>query len=204
MKATEWAFDRIKEAFEKVAKDEARKLSTVQEIVMEVRITCGALSRQHSEARRRFDVIRVPALQQFPDGRLRLVGLRGEQAHKLVVCDQWRKYDESVIQATVFKAHAVPQGLCGKLNNALKLLANQQEVGDGFIQNIVTNFYEVSRKGLTEGLRNFIQVDNHCALEAGRLREGFGSFKVRRPKGEEGLPRGASQGKLPRINAESR
>ena len=32
-KATEWAFDRIEEAFEKVAKDEARKLSTVQEIM---------------------------------------------------------------------------------------------------------------------------------------------------------------------------
>ena len=30
-KVSEWAFDRIKEAFEKVAKDEAKKLSTVQE-----------------------------------------------------------------------------------------------------------------------------------------------------------------------------
>ena len=34
VKATEWAFDRIQEAFEKVAKDEARKLSTVQEIMI--------------------------------------------------------------------------------------------------------------------------------------------------------------------------
>ena len=34
VKATELAFDRIKEAFEKVAKDEARKLSTVQETMM--------------------------------------------------------------------------------------------------------------------------------------------------------------------------
>ena len=31
VKATEWAFDRINEVFEQVAKDEARKLSTVQE-----------------------------------------------------------------------------------------------------------------------------------------------------------------------------
>ena len=31
-KATECAFDRIQEAFEKVAKDEARKLSTEQEV----------------------------------------------------------------------------------------------------------------------------------------------------------------------------
>ena len=34
VKVSEWAFDRIKEAFEKVAKDEARKLSTVQEIMI--------------------------------------------------------------------------------------------------------------------------------------------------------------------------
>ena len=38
---------------------------------------------------------------------------------------------ESFEQAKVFKAHAVPQGLCGHLINALKLLANQQEDGDG-------------------------------------------------------------------------
>ena len=37
--------------------------------------------------------------------------------------------------------------------NALKLLANQQEDGDGLIQNIVTNLCEGSREGLTEGLR---------------------------------------------------
>ena len=33
-KATEWDFDRIQEAFEKVAKDAARKLSTVQEVML--------------------------------------------------------------------------------------------------------------------------------------------------------------------------
>ena len=33
-KATEWALDTIQEAFEKVAKDEARKLSTVQEAML--------------------------------------------------------------------------------------------------------------------------------------------------------------------------
>ena len=40
--------------------------------------------------------------------------------------------------------HAVLQGLCGNLVNALKLLANQQEDGDGVIQNIVTNLGEGS------------------------------------------------------------
>ena len=34
MKASEWAFDRIKEAFEKVAQDEAEKVSIVQEIML--------------------------------------------------------------------------------------------------------------------------------------------------------------------------
>ena len=34
VKVTEWVFDRIKEVFEKEAKDEARKLSTVQEIMI--------------------------------------------------------------------------------------------------------------------------------------------------------------------------
>ena len=59
---------------------------------------------------------------------------------------------ESVNQAKVFKAHAVPQGLCANLINASKLRANQQEDGDGLIQNIVTNLGERSRKGLTEGV----------------------------------------------------
>ena len=58
---------------------------------------------------------------------------------------------DSIELAKVFKAHAVLQGLCGNLMNALKLLVNQQEDGDGLTQNIVTNFCEVSRKGLTEG-----------------------------------------------------
>ena len=34
MKASEWAFDRIKEAFEQVAQDEAEKVSIVQEIML--------------------------------------------------------------------------------------------------------------------------------------------------------------------------
>ena len=34
VKATEWAFDRIEEAFEQVAQDEARKMSIVQEIII--------------------------------------------------------------------------------------------------------------------------------------------------------------------------
>ena len=95
---------------------------------------------------------------------------------------------EGVNQAKIFKAHAVPQDLCGNLINALKLLANQQEDGGGLIQNIVTNLCEVSREGLTKSSRNFIQIDNHRALEVGHLREGLGPLRVRRPKREEGYP----------------
>ena len=43
---------------------------------------------------------------------------------------------DSFEQAKVFEAHAVPQGLCANLINALKLLANQQEDGDGLLQKI--------------------------------------------------------------------
>ena len=63
------------------------------------------------------------------------------KSHKVVVRNLWRKVRleateqasgranwESFEQAEVFKAHAVPQGLCASLINALKLLANQQEM----------------------------------------------------------------------------
>ena len=95
---------------------------------------------------------------------------------------------ESANQAKVFQAHAVPKGPCGNLIDALKLLANQQEGGEGLKQDIVTNFCEGSRKGLTEEVRKFVLVDNHRALEVGHLREGWRFFKERSPKGQEGYP----------------
>ena len=95
---------------------------------------------------------------------------------------------ENVKQAKVFRAHAVPSGLSANLINALKLLASQQEDGDGLTQNIVTNLCEESRKGLTEGLRDFIKIDNERAFEVGHLRGGMGKFKVRKPKVPQGCP----------------
>ena len=48
-------------------------------------------------------------------------------------------------EAKVFRAHAVPQGLCCEnLINALKLLAIQQRDGDSPIQNII--YYGLARK----------------------------------------------------------
>ena len=92
---------------------------------------------------------------------------------------------ESVYQAKVFKAHVVPESLCAKLINALKLLANQQEDGDGLLQNIVTNLGKGSRKGLTDGLRDFINVNNNRALLLESYTEAreftkFGSRKFRK------------------------
>ena len=71
---------------------------------------------------------------------------------------------DSAIQAKVFKAHAVPQSVCENVINALKLLANQQKDCDSPTQSIVTGFCERSRKGIMEGLRNLIDVENHSAL----------------------------------------
>ena len=95
---------------------------------------------------------------------------------------------KSINQAKVFKAHAVPQGLCGNLINELKLLANQQEEGDGLIQNIVTNLGERSREGLTIGLREFIKVDNQHALEVGYLARAWGNSKYEGRKFQKSWP----------------
>ena len=84
------------------------------------------------------------------------------------------------------KAHAVPQGLCVNLIHALKLLANQPKDGESPVQSIATGLCERSRKGTREGLRNFIEVDNHSALDVGYLKEGTRSFEAQRPKCEEG------------------
>ena len=62
VKVTEWAFDRMKEAFERVAKDEARQLITVQEIQEEKYRFPASHHRASGVARRRYDVILVPAL----------------------------------------------------------------------------------------------------------------------------------------------
>ena len=70
---------------------------------------------------------------------------------------------------------AIPQGLCENLFFALILLANPQEDRDGLLENVVTKLGKGSRKGLTDGLRDFITVDNHRALDVGALRRGTGT-----------------------------
>ena len=89
MKASEWAFDRIKEASEKVAQDEAEKVvSIVQEIMLtstdNVRRIIAPVGGQGGVT------MSVPALQQFPLGRLRVVGL-WEKTYQVVIRNLWRE-----------------------------------------------------------------------------------------------------------------
>ena len=93
---------------------------------------------------------------------------------------------DRIEQTKVFKAHAAPQGLCANLINALKVLANQQEDGDGRLQIIVKDLGKESRKGLTDGLREFSKVYNERALDVGSLRWGTRTFQVRKLKVPEG------------------
>ena len=83
--ATEQAFERIREAFEKVAKDEAGNLNIVQGIMLK------AYHRASRRTRRCHCVVSVPTLQQFPFGGLHFVGLDRKEALQLVVRKLWRK-----------------------------------------------------------------------------------------------------------------
>ena len=56
-------------------------------------------------------------------------------------------------EATVFRAHAAPQGLCDNFTNSLRLLTNQQKDGDSSVECTVTGLLEKSRKGILDGLR---------------------------------------------------
>ena len=154
MTATEWAFDRIEEAFELVAQDEARKVSIVQEICSEAWTTCGASSHQLEDK----EESQCPACVQD-----------WQQPNRLLAVQR----GDSIEQAKVVKAHAVSQGLCANLINAWKLLATSKKV---------KNLGEVGRRGLTDGLRDFIKVDNERALDVGALRLSTGTFQVRKPK----------------------
>ena len=103
MTVTEWAFDRIKEAFEKVAEDEARNLSTVQKIMIR---STDYLRRIIAPAERQGGVTMsylCPHCNSFPieDYVWRVSG--GEKAYELVVCDLWRKV----------RLEATEQALCG-------------------------------------------------------------------------------------------
>ena len=128
MKASEWAFDRIKKAFNLVAQDEAEKMSIVQEIML----------RRTNNLRRIIAPVGgqggVTTSFLCPHCNSTFGGGKSTKWW-CAICGErygsksWQS-GERFEQAKVFKAHAVPQGLCANLINALKLLADQQEDGD--------------------------------------------------------------------------
>ena len=83
--------------------------------------------------------------------------------------------------------------LCDNLINALKFSANQQKDGDSPIQSIVTGLREGSRNGITDGLRRFIEADNHSAVDVGGLRRAV----------QRGLSRGGHQRRRRRVHIAS-
>ena len=191
------AFDKIKEAFELVAQDGAKNMSIVQAIMLRgtdyLRRIIAPVGGQGGVTMSHL----CPNCNSFPlEDYVWWVSGGKHTNWWCATCGEkydWRQPNrllvvqtgESFEQAKVFKAHAVPRGLCAILINPLKLLANQQEDGDGLLQNIVTNVGKGRRKGLTDGLRELIEVDNERALDVGALRRGTGTFKVRKPKAPE-------------------
>ena len=128
-RATEWAFERIREAFEKVAEEEARRLSTVKRIMLKSTDYLAAHHCASRRARRCHDVISVPKLQQLsPENYVWWVSAgKKHSSWWCAICGEnydWRapyrllvvQTGNSASQAKVLKAHAVPQGLCENLN----------------------------------------------------------------------------------------
>ena len=85
-------------------------------------------------------------------------------------------------QTEVAKAHAVPQGVCENLINCWQTSRKMEMGQSGVLLQVFVKEAEM------DGLRNFIEVDNHSALDVGHLKEGTRSFVVRRPKFGEGCP----------------
>ena len=60
----------------------------------------------------------------------------------------------------------------------------------------VTNLSKGSRKGLTDGLRDIIEVDSDRALDVGALRRGTGTFQSSDAKSSEREDRMLQSGKV--------
>ena len=99
---------------------------------------------------------------------------------------EWRAPDRRLVvqisvnanEAKVFKAHAAPLGLSSCWRTSKKMVTAR-------CKSIVAGLHERSRKGIMDGLRSFVEKDNHSALEVGHMREGLRPFKVQRPKPSE-------------------
>ena len=188
----------LRKPFEKVAQDEAEKVSAVQEIMLGStgylrRITApvggqGWVTVSHLCPHCNSCPLNIWWVSGWKDTKWwsAICGAKYDwkQPNRLLVVQR----GDSIEQAKVFKARAVPQVFSANLISALKLLANQQEDGDGFVKNVVKDSSNESRKGLTDGLREFIKVDNERALDVGPFRMGTRTFQVRKAKVPEGCP----------------
>ena len=146
--ATGWAFDRIQEAFEKVAKDEARNLTTDQEIMIRstdyLRRTIAPAGCK--EALRCHTCARIATVSQWKTSG------RAQRRKSTQICGV-RSVEKNMIggrqtgcwcckQAKVSTRRRSSE--CTRylkacvVINALKLLPNQQVDGDGPVQSIAT------------------------------------------------------------------
>ena len=82
----------------------------------------------------------------------------------------------------VFRAHVAPQGVCDNLINAIKLLANQHQDGDGPVKVLVWGFQKRSQPKMMEELRKFITMDNQEAVKIGDLEKRQALRPVVKPK----------------------
>ena len=78
MKVREWAFDRMKDAFEKVAQDEAEKVSIVQEIMLSSTDCLRRIIAARSRTRRRYSVPLVPRMATVSRWKTTFGGSLGE------------------------------------------------------------------------------------------------------------------------------
>ena len=76
------------------------------------------------------------------------------------------------------------------------LLTNQRKDGDSLVESIVAGLREKSRKGIIDGLRKFVEVDSHSAVNVGGLRHGTRSVKVVMPQFTADFPEGQSLEKV--------
>ena len=84
VKVSERAFDRTRKLSRRWQRMmQKKKLSIVREIMIRSTDYMRRIIAPAGRARRRYDVILVPALYQFPVGRLRLVSLRREKSTRL-------------------------------------------------------------------------------------------------------------------------
>ena len=91
-------------------------------------------------------------------GSVRLVADSGMRE---IRTESWSYNPARSARDAMFRPHAAPQGMCDKLINALKILANQQKDGDSPVKMVVQGWREMSKLRTMDRLRYFIMVDDH-------------------------------------------